>query len=336
MNWVKENKFLTGYIIVMVIGLGVLGFEVFSASGDYDEKQAAYEKQSAEYKRLRELHPFPNKKNLDEYEKQKGTAAEAITAFQVDLAKQEYTLTPLSPEKFQDDLKEAVTSVRKEAEDAGVKLPEKFFLGFSKYETTPPTPEAAAPLGRQLKAIKWIVDQYIATLGAGSVIESLDRVDLPEEKVTTGGSRGETGGRGGPGGRSASGPRSQGGGGGGGGSRGGGNREGQLVHYYPFDLNCLCKQRNLQPLLNLITGPKAPQFYVIRQVRIRNEVEKGPARVTPAPDANQKPAGPQFVVGEESIEASLRIDIVDFVPPESAAVADQSAEKPGKPAPTAK
>ena len=65
----------------------------------------------------------------------------------------------------------------------GVKLPDKFFLGFSKYETTPPTPEAAGPLGRQLNAIKWIVDQYIAQLGSGSVIESLERADLPEGKT---------------------------------------------------------------------------------------------------------------------------------------------------------
>ncbi|HEY3901673.1 MAG TPA: Amuc_1100 family pilus-like protein [Chthoniobacter sp.] len=330
MNWVKENKFLTGYIIVMVIGLGVLGFEVFSASGDYDDKQAAYDKQAAEYKRLRELHPFPSRQNLDEYEKQKGTAAAAITAFQVDLAKKEFPLTPLSPEKFQDDLKEAVTSVRKEADDAGFKLPDKFFLGFSKYETTPPTPEAAAPLGRELKAIKWIVDQFIAQLGAGSAITTLDRVDLPEEKPPAANSRGETGGRPGPGGRN--GPRPPSAGGGGGNRAGGGARQEQLVHYYPFDITCICKQQKLQPLLNLISGPKTPQFYVIRQIQIRNQVDKGPARSTPAPDATQKSASAQFIVGEEALEAQLRIDVVDFVPPESSGVADQAAEKPAPPA----
>jgi hypothetical protein len=325
MNWVKENKFLTGYIIVMVIGLGILGYEVFAASGDYDDKQAAYEKQAAEYKRLRELHPFPSKRNLDEYDNQKGTAAAAITAFQVDLSKMEFPLTPVSPEKFQDDLREAVTNVRKEADDAGVKIPEKFFLGFGKYETAPPTPEAAGPLGRQLKAIKWVVDQFISQLGAGSVIVSLDRADLPEERAP-GSQRGD--GRGGPGGRNT--PRPA-GGGGGGGNRGGGE---QLVRYYSFDIIAQSKQQRLQPLINTIAGPKAPQFYVIRQIQVRNQAEKGPGKMTPSPDATgaQKNSGPVFIVGEESIEANLRIDIVDFFAPESSTVADKAAEKSAPPA----
>ncbi|MEI9894879.1 MAG: hypothetical protein WDN28_13585 [Chthoniobacter sp.] len=28
MNWVKENKFLTGFNVVMLIGIGALGFEL--------------------------------------------------------------------------------------------------------------------------------------------------------------------------------------------------------------------------------------------------------------------------------------------------------------------
>ena len=334
MNWVKENKFLTGYIIVMVIGLGVLGFEVLSAGGAYDDVQATYQKQAAEYDRLRKLAPFPSRSNLQQYEVLKKDAANVITAFQVDLSKKKILLDPhllpLSPERFQDLLKERVTDVRKKAADANVKLPEKFFLGFDKYETTPPTLEAAEPLGRELEAINWIVNQYIES--GVQEIESLTRSDLPEERGTTT-PRGEgRESRGGPGGRGR-----PGGGGGGGGNRAGGAGAGgsaarqELVDYYPFDIATICKQQRLQPLLNVITGAKAPQFYVIRQIRIRNQDEKAPPKATPSPDPNIKSTGPTtFILGEQSIEATLRIEIVDFnAPSDSSSVAEKSAP-PGK------
>jgi uncharacterized membrane protein YgcG len=323
MNWVKANKFLTGYIIVMVIGLGVLGYMVFSASSNYDDVLANYEKQSADYKQLRENHPFPSQQNLDKYKEQKVSAAKVINAFQVDLSKNEFPLEPLTPFQFQDLLKARVTDVRQKAAEGGVELDPKFFLGFSKYETTPPNPEAAAPLGRELHAIEWIVDQFIEH--GVKKISALDRADLPEE--SSGGSRGESD-------RSGSGPRRP-SGGPGGGSRGGGPGGGgaagrqDLVHYASFDITAECKQQRLQPLLNDICGPKAPQFYIIRQLRIRNSQEKGPAKVTPAPDATgtatDKPADTRYIVGEENIEATVRIDIADFTPPTAdSAVAEKS------------
>ena len=33
MNWIKANKFLTGFFGVMIIGLGGLGYFLFSAMG---------------------------------------------------------------------------------------------------------------------------------------------------------------------------------------------------------------------------------------------------------------------------------------------------------------
>jgi len=313
MNWVKENKFLTGFIIVMVIGLGILGYEVYSAGSAYDDAATKYTATAAEYNRLRHLGPFPNQQNLDQYDVQKKDAAQAITAFQVDLAKKEFPLTPLTPELFQDMLKASVTDVRKKADDAGVKLPDKFYLGFDKYETVPPTPEAAAPLGRQLKAIEWIVDQYIANRVI--LISSLARNELPEEKG--GGQKG--------GGKSGK-------GGGGKPGKGGASGRRDLVRYDSFDITVICKQPRLQELLKAITGTQAPQFYVIRQLRIRNEKEKGPPKVTatPAPDATAPKAQVQYIVGEENIEVAARIDIVDFnAPSDASSVADKSnpAEK---------
>ena len=303
MNWVKENKFLTGFLIIMLIGVGALGYEVFSASGASDDATSQYTDKAAEYSRLRHLVPFPNRQNLDAYEAQKKEAAVVIDAFQADLAKKEFPLEPLTPEGFQDKLKASVTAVRAKAADANVKLPEKdFFLGFERYENTPPTPDAAPPLGRQLKAIEWVTNQYIAN----SVVEivSLTRSELPEEKGNTEKTNRPTGrpGGGGPGG-----------GGPGGGNRGGGGAgRSDLVKYYPFNLVAVFKQPKLASVLDVITGTQAPQFYVLRRISIVNQNEKGPSK---APDPTKPDKSVNYIVGDELIETAAEYDIVDFVPP---------------------
>ena len=89
MNWVKENKFLTGFIVVMLIGIGVLGYEVYSASSAYDDATDGYTKAAGEYNRLRHLVPFPNKQNLAGLRRAKGGGGERSSR----------PLKPISPKK---------------------------------------------------------------------------------------------------------------------------------------------------------------------------------------------------------------------------------------------
>src|SRR5258708_417939 len=133
MNWVKENKFLTGFFLVLLIGVGVLGYEVSSASSDYDGASNNYTSTASEYNRLRHLIPYPNRQNLDAYEQQKKEAAEVINAVEADLAKKEFPFEQMTPSGFQDKLKASVSAVRAKAGDAGIALPdkegkEKFYL----------------------------------------------------------------------------------------------------------------------------------------------------------------------------------------------------------------
>ena len=307
MNWVKENKFLTGFLAVLVIGLGILGYEVYSASSAYDEAANQYTSKASEYNRLRHLAPYPDKKVLDALTAQKAEAAAAISAFQADLAKKEFPVESISPEKFQDRLKAAVSEVRAKAAEAGVRLPEKFFLGFEVYEGRPPAAEAAAPLGRQLKAIEWVVNQLIAS--KVTELRELKRPELAEEKAKTGAAKGRN--------ERAGADR---------GERPGKGRQ-DLVTKHPFDVVIICRQNLLASVLNTVTGPKAPQFYIPRLIRVRNEKEKAPSRIVqappppppPGPDVPNPPAPPappkptvEYIVGEEMIEAAIRLEIVDF------------------------
>lgn len=319
MNWVQENKFFTGFIAVMVVGVGFLGFKVLSASGALEEAESAYNTKASAYNRLRRLDPFPSKKNLEAFEAQKAEAAQVINQFQAELAKKEFPLEPTTPEAFQDALKKAVTETRAKAAAASVTLPkDKFYLGFDRYETAPPDKDAAPALGRQLKAIEWVVEQLIAA----RIIElkELKRPELPEEK------KGGTGQSRPP----ERGSRDR------GGDRGGKPSRPELVTSHPFDLVFIGKPPQFSNFLNTVVSPKAPQFYVPRAIRVTNQKQSGPPRAVenaepppppvdpaaapPAPGAAPAPEAPaaptvgdiHYIVGEEAIEVALRLEIVDF------------------------
>ena len=296
MNWIKENKFLTGFFATMLVGVGVLGYFLYSAMGSFDEATTRYTGLAGELSRLQNLPVSPSQKNLTALAAQKDEAVKVIAAFQSSLAAKTFPLDPMTPEQFQDKLKATKNAVVEKAQGSP-KLPDKFFLGFDPYETRPPdNKEVATLLGHELKAIEWLIDQLIES--HVTEIKPMKREPLPEE---------------------------------GGKARGSdkGDKKGKsLVNSHPVEINIQCRQSSLAPFLNALVSPKAPQFYIVRTISVKNQNEKGPPKVinappppptpavpgTPAPPA-QPQAASTYIVGEEQIEVTMQIDIVDFAEP---------------------
>lgn len=316
MNWVKANKFVSGFLGIMLIGVGVLTFLLLSAKGRYDGTTEKYEQQAAELNRLQNLPAFPDAQNLEAMAAQKAEHQQAIVALQKNLVATEIPIEPLAPEQFQDRLRETVSRVTAKAAGAKVALPEKgFFMGFDRYQTEPPRPEAAPLLGRDLKAIEFAVNQIIESRVAA--ISSLDRVPLAEE----GGGREPAAdtrtARPGPGAKN--------------------DRPGSapLVLKHSFSVGIQANQQNFVQILNKLVTSKT-QFLIPRLVTVVNTQQAGPSRIdpnagfTPPPDATAQPpaatgttpeAAPapvrKYIVGEERVDATLRLEIVDFVEPAS-------------------
>jgi len=315
MNWIKENKFLTGFFAAMLVGIGVLGYLLFTAMGKAEEATNLYTEQAGELDRLQNLPLSANKKNLDALVAQKKDAVDAIAAFQSMLAGKAFPTEPMSPEQFQDKLKATKNAVVEKAQGV-TKLPDKFYLGFDPYETRPPdNKDVAALLGHELKAIEWIFNQLIESR-VTELKTPVKRDPLPEEsgKVRTG-------------------------------EKGDKKTKPPLVTTNSIELTLQCRQNSLATFLNALVSPKAPQFYTVRTIRLKNENEKGPPRVDPnaiaiapaapalpppgsppvadAPAAPGAPAAAQaiakYIVGEEQLEVTLQIDIVDFAQPAVAA-----------------
>lgn len=304
MNWIKENKFLTGFFAAMLVGLGVLGYFLYSAMGAYDEATARYTGLSSELSRLQNLPVSPSQKNLAALAAQKEEAVKVIAAFQTSLAAKTFPTESMSPEQFQDKLKATKNSVVEKA-GSKTKLPEKFFLGFDVYETRAPEKDAAAPLAHELKAIEWLMGQLIES--GVTEVKSIKREPLPEESgKKSGGEKGDKKGK-------------------------------NLVNSHPVEISIQCRQNALAPFLNALVSLKAPQFYIVRTISVKNQNEKGPPKVAAAPPppppaplpvgtpqpntpvATPPPPQPvaaaSYIVGEEQIDVTMQIDIVDFAEP---------------------
>jgi hypothetical protein len=328
MNWIRANKFLTGFIAVMVVGVGALGYLLYSSWNTYNDVTDQYTEQANALHQLQSRVPYPDEDNLAKYQQEKGAMVDATHALATQLSKMVLPIEDMTPSDFQDHLRVTAQAVNADAEKAHVKLPAKFALNFDQYQTSPPTDAAAAPLGRQLAALKIameiLINEHV------DEVTGLTRATLPQEGAAGGGGRaggggGFGGGGGGGGGRGGRGGRGGGGFGGGGGGLGTASGGGGLVETYPFEVRFTASQPAFQKVLNDFAASKE-QFFITRNLVIENTNPKPVARddsaATAPPPAttgtdNGSAPGPEltFIVGTEKVAVVMRVDMVAFNPP---------------------
>jgi hypothetical protein len=292
MNWIKQNTFLSGFIAVMVIGIGVLGWLLYSASGHYDEVRADYETKVKELNRLETAKPYPEEGNLKIFDELKKEHAAAIQEFQKKVMAAQIPVEPISAVQFQNQLKEAVDRVVQKATAAGVKTPTGFYLGFEKYQTQPPAPEAAPALGRQLKALEFVVAEMVRS----GVLEvtKFDRKPLPEEEGKGKKEKSDE--------APAKGPKVEKGG-----------KTAASVAYHPVQIEFKAEQSRFRELLNGLVAAKE-HFLVPRLLNVKNEAEVAPQRVAAAgtPPVTETGAIP-VIFGLEKVSVTLDLELVEFI-----------------------
>ncbi len=304
MNWIKQNKFLSGFIACMIVGVGALGFLLLKAQGRYGEVRADYDMKVGELNRLEGLKPYPETENLKKIEAQKVQHAAAVEAFHKNVAAAQIALEPVTREQFQDRLREAVTRITTKAgeKSPAVGLPAPFYLGMEKYQTEPPLAEAAPALGRQLKALEFVLTKMIDD--GILAITKFDRHALPEEE---GKNKKEKDVPPKAGALPAKAEKSS----------------KSLVAYNGVNIDFTAEQSRFRTFLNGIAAEKS-QFFVPRLVIVKNEKVDAPPRVqpgapgapgapVPADDPN-KPGGGKvpLIFGGEKVSVSLVLEIVDF------------------------
>lgn len=311
MDWIKQNKFLSGFLIILLIAGGALGFLAFSAMGKYETSLADYQTKAQELNTLQTQQPYPEEANVKKMQEVQTAHQAAIDALQKDLVKAQIPLKPLTPEKFQDNLREAVRRVAARAAERNVQIKDNLYLGFSAYQGVPPKPEAAAPLGQLLEAVELAVNILLDS--KITELTEIKRDPLPEEGTAN------------PNQDSSGKPKD--------------NKENKekgsgLVQRHGFEVQFISTEAPLRNFLNGLVKSKE-QFFVPASISIASELEKGPSKseagaaAPPPPPASADPNHPapaaaaaaastpalKFVVGDEKLKVAVRVEILDFAQP---------------------
>lgn len=329
MTWVQNNRFLAVLLAVVLLGVGGLGYGIYSAYGRFDEVSQRYDAQAAELLRLQKLSPYPEEANRQRYEGVRKQYDEAVRTLQAQLANESPAPEKITATEFQNRLRDVVGSVTGLARQNNVALPEGFYLGFDPYRVTVPPAEAAPLLAMQLKSC----EQVARTLISRRVerVTTFKRVPLREEGGPTGGTT--------PAPTPAPGPT--------------GNNRGNnaaaaaanaLVTFYPLQVDFHAPPAVFREVVDDLL--KAQPLYVIRALRVKNERDKGPGRgaaalasgeeaptpaaainTTPSPATNRggvsaavEPPLPdratlRYIVGTERLDVQMRLELARFSTP---------------------
>ncbi len=325
MSWFNENKFLAIFGGVVLVGAGFLGYMAMGASSKYDEAQTKFKDASDKLKGLYGAQTYPMDDNVKEYAARQQQIKGQIDQLQKVLSAMKIridtTADNITPNIFQDRLKETVAKVVGKAGEREDILPKDYYMGFERYKDKPPQSTAAAvALLKELRAIELVTDLLLSAKQVE--IKKFSRDELKEEN-----GRGEAATE-----------------------KKGEKKEKKLVHKSSFSVDFVTTEAHFHDVVNGLAGNKE-QLFVIRNLAVKNQALDAPPKVTPGPNGNPVPPPPppkdgagsppeagsdlQTIFGTENLQVTLSVDIVDVADPEVVVTTGKGAT-PAKPAADAK
>jgi len=306
MNWFQQNRWLGTFLILFGICTLGAGIVLFMARSNWNNTKGQFDAAAAELHRLQRLDPFPSDANYLKLKVHLENYSAALDKFKEELKTQMAPAPPLAPNEFQSRLRQATIVTLQRARANDVKFPDNFRLGFDEFATALPKTEAAPLLGQELSQIQMLINVLVDA--KVDSVTSLHRMPLPEEHgisptptATPTGRRGSSARGPKPAGPSAGPPR--------------------LLERNLVDLTFKAAPAVARKVLNQISSSSG-QFFIIRNLYVRNEKDKGPPRekTTEPSSSESEPSAPDqsanaplnFIVGNEHIEVSARIEMLRF------------------------
>ena len=306
MNWFQQNRWLGTFLILFGICTLGAGIVLFMARSNWSNTKGQFDAAVGELHRLQRLDPFPSDANYLKLKVHLENYSAALDKFKEELKTQMAPAPPLAPNEFQSRLRQATIVTLQRARANDVKFPDNFRLGFDEFATALPKTEAAPLLGQELSQIQMLINVLVDA--KVDSVTSLHRMPLPEEHgisptptATPTGRRGSSARGPKPAGPSAGPPR--------------------LLERNLVDLTFKAAPAVARKVLNQISSSSG-QFYIIRTLYVRNEKDKGPPRekTTEPSSSESEPSAPDqsanaplnFIVGNEHIEVSARIEMLRF------------------------
>jgi hypothetical protein len=302
MNWFRQNRFLGTFVIVVGMGTLAAVWFLFRAKSAWDDAVVDFNQAAAELNRLERLAPYPSDANLRRMKAHADDYAVALSKLQEELRSRVIPLSPMAPNEFQSHLRLAMSAMADKSRAKKIRLPDKFYLGFDEFVSALPNETAAPLLGQELTQIEWLMDAlFEAHVDA---LTSFRRTPLPEEHGTA--SPAVTPAARKPGAAVLVDPK--------------------LLERNVVEATFVSTPAAARRVLNQIAGA-TQHFFIVRLWHVRNEKDKGPPRdsgsdpaglvaATPvsagSPGTRPSPGALDFIVGNERIETTARIEIVRF------------------------
>ncbi len=292
MNWFQQNRWLGRFLIAFGIAtlLGVIF--LWTAHSGFENASARLNEAAAERARLEHLDPFPSEANYRKMKVHLENYSVALDKLKEDVKSHVLPAAPIAPNEFQSRLRQAMLSTSEKARVNKMKLPDNFALGFQEFTTALPNTAAAPLLGQELSQVELLMNILIEA--RVDAVTSLVRKSLPPETAaaTTSAVKKPSG---------PSGPK--------------------LAERGIVDLTFVSAPSVARKVLNQIASANQ-QFYIVRTLHVRNEKEKGPPREQsvqtgaaipqPTPSKVQSNTALNFIVGNEHIETTARIEMMRF------------------------
>jgi hypothetical protein len=287
MSWFRENRFLAASLIALGICMSGGGWLLVDARRDWKDASSGFEQTVAELSRLERLAPYPSGENLRKMKAHTEDYETSLDKLKGELRTRVHPLPPLAPSEFQSQLRIALNTVTEKARVKRVKLPDKFHLGFDTFASALPREAIAPLLGQELAQIEWLVTTLIEA--PVDTLVSFRRAPLPEEQGAAAVAASPI-----PIGRKqATDPR--------------------FLERNVVEATFVSTPAAARRVLNQIAGADR-QFFIVRLLQIRNEKDKGPLREAGTDRGGQPSpvAALNFIVGNERVETSARIEMVRF------------------------
>ncbi len=301
MNWFRENPFWSAFIAIAGGAVLLAAAFLWWTKGSYDDAMAKYRESAAEQTRLESGNPYPSAANVGKMKTYLDNYKATLDKLKAELKTRMLTEAPLAPNEFQTRLRQAIIHTAENARNNRVKLPANFFLGFDEFVSSLPSSEDAPALGQELSQVQLLLNTIIEA--RVDAITAFRRVAHPGTATAAGPVPSAT-----PrlGTKPSPGPK--------------------VIEQRTVEFAISASPTAGRRVINQIAAANE-QFFIIRAIHVKNQKDKGPARenaglTAPIPPPNPTgaapaatPAGPlNFIVGNEHIDLSARVELVNFRP----------------------
>jgi len=272
--------------------------------GNFDEAREGYNAGMAALRQLEGSNPYPSTANVQKMKAHLENYRTSLGNLKTELTQHVLPVTPLPPNEFQMHLREALTATTANARIHRVKLPENFNLGFAEFVAALPSSADAPKFGQELAQIQLLLNMIIEA--RVDAIRTFRRVPREASAMASPGVAPQRGGV------TANIPK--------------------LLERNTVEFGISGSPVAVRKVINEISSA-SEQFFIIRSLHVKNQKEKGPPReiapenpptpaplATPANTTTSPAASPapmaalNFIVGNEHLDASARVEMVNFVP----------------------